>query len=158
MIKLDYDSISKLIPKVCDWIATQEKEILLHGRDLDPYEIKLAKHIGIQNYDRIKIYESTLIPQPKDPLLRWIGKEVGLINSLTNGICFRYGIFINEKTIDKTETFIHELIHTRQYEQFGSIEKFIIQYLKECLEKGYENSPLEKEAAIETIYYFNQFK
>jgi hypothetical protein len=76
-----------------------------------------------------------------------MGEQFGLLDKeRTKGICFRYGIFINKNATNKNLILIHELIHTLQYEKFGSVEKFLYQYVKECIELGYESSPLELEA------------
>lgn len=150
MIKIDTNAITKLIPKASEWIKNQEFGILIKGRNLNSDELDIAKKIGIKNYDKIKIFESSTIPKPKDIMLLEVGKQLGLINAQTSGICFRYGIFIHENGMDKKATLVHELIHTLQYERFGSIELFLTQYSKECLELGYENSTLELEAIMKT--------
>lgn len=146
MIKYDFNSISKLIPKVCDWIENYENYILCNGRELKQDEIITAQRIGVKNYHLIRVMETDQVPIPTDAVIRLIGHQIGLISPGTNGICFRYGIFIHKNTNNKKEVLIHELIHTLQYERFGSIKSFIVQYLKECVEMGYEFSPLELEA------------
>ena len=84
-----------------------------------------------------------------------MGLELGLLNKeRTNGICYRYGIFINKNATNKNLILIHELIHTLQYEKFRSVEKFLYQYIKECIELGYESSPLELEAINNSKLYF----
>lgn len=146
MIKYDYSLVVKFIPKVCEWLESQENNIISIGRDLTLDEIETAKKIGIKNYDIIRVYETSEIPTTSDTFLLEIGKQLGLITANTEGICFRYGIFIHENAKDKKAVLIHELIHTLQYERLGSIKAFITQYLKECIENGYHNSELEKEA------------
>ena len=155
MSKYDYTSIIKFLPEVCEWIENQENEIFINGRDLYPDEIEIAKTIGIKNYDVIKVFESAIVPTPNDTILKVIGKQVGLLSPNTNGICFRYGIFIHKNTIDKNAVLVHELIHTLQYEQYSSIPNFIFQYVKECIELGYDNSPLEIEAISKTNLILN---
>ena len=151
MIKYDLNTISKLIPAVCDWLEAEENNILTCGRDLSSEEIKIAKIIGIKNYDLIRVYESASVTMPTNTILLALGKQVGLISDTTYGICFRYGIFINQNASDKKAVLVHELIHTLQYERFGSIESFITQYLTECFEAGYHNSALEKEACESSL-------
>lgn len=146
MIKIEEASIKKLLPKVCDWLEQQENEIMTEGRLLTSEEKSIARQIGVKNYDIVRVLITKEVPFPKDPLLIQLGKQICLLNSTTQGICFRYGIFIHEQTINKREVLAHELIHTLQYERFGSIEAFISQYLKECIEVGYHKSVLENEA------------
>ena len=150
---MSIEFILKFLPKVCHFIENQENDIMSIGRDLTQEELAIAKKIGVKNFDIIKVYESPIVPTPNDSILSELGKQVGLVSSNTKGICFRYGIFINENSTDIKAVLIHELIHTLQYERFGSIEAFISQYLKECIEDGYINSDLEKEA-IDGLYKF----
>ena len=150
----ELDTLAKLIPKICEWLEYQENNIISIGRDLTLEELDIAKRIGIKNYDIIRVYESPIVPTPKDIILLEFGRQVGLISSSTHGICFRYGIFINEQTENKKLVLTHELIHTLQYERFGSIKAFISCYLKECIEVGYHESDLEKEACEGTLKFY----
>lgn len=154
MIKIEEASIKKLLPKVCDWLEQQENEIMTEGRLLTSEEKTIARQIGVKNYDIVRVWITKEVPFPKDPLLIQLGKQIGLLNSTTQGICFRYGIFINEQTINQREVLAHELIHTLQYERFGSIEAFISQYLKECIEVGYHQSVLENEALNGALKFY----
>ena len=151
---MDIEFILTLIPKVCEWLEYQENNIISIGRDLTPEELDIAKRIGIKNYDIIRVYESSIVPNPSDIVLNELGKQIGLISANTIGICFRYGIFIHENASDKKAVLTHELIHTLQYERFGSIKAFITLYLKECLEVGYHQSDLEKEAVNGAIKFY----
>ena len=155
MIKYDFNSISKLIPKVCDWIESHENYILDNGRELKQNEITTAQKIGIKNYHLIRVIETDQVPIPTDAVIRLIGHQIGLISPDTSGICFRYGIFIHKNANDKKEVLLHELIHTLQYERFGSIKSFIVQYLNECIEMGYEFSPLELEAITSSKFFLS---
>ena len=40
----------------------------------------------------------------------------------------------------------HECVHTGQYERMGGIKPFLKAYLRECIDPGYPNGPLEREA------------
>ena len=151
---MNIEFILTLIPKVCEWLEYQENNIISIGRDLTPEELAIAKKIGIKNYDIIRVYESSVVPNPSDIVLKELGKQIGLISTNTSGICFRYGIFIHENASDKNAVLTHELIHTLQYERFGSIKAFITQYLKECIEVGYHQSDLEKEAVNGALKYY----
>jgi hypothetical protein len=151
---MDFEFILKFIPKVCEWLEYQENNIISIGRDLASEELAIAKRIGIKNYDIIRVYESSVVPNPSDIVLKELGKQIGLISTNTSGICFRYGIFVHENASDKKAVLTHELIHTLQYERFGSIKAFITQYLKECIEVGYHMSELEKEAVNGALKYY----
>ncbi|WP_297511114.1 hypothetical protein [Flavobacterium sp.] len=146
MIKVDEKGIQKLLPQIVDWIESQENYIIGHGRDLTVEECALAKTIGIQNYDIIKVLESPNLPVPQNEVLRVLSAQIGLLTPHTAGVCFRYGIYIHENALNKNEILIHELVHTLQYERLGSVNHFIRRYLNECLTIGYSKSQLEHEA------------
>ncbi len=40
-----------------------------------------------------------------------------------------------------------ECMHTAQYERLGGFRSFLARYLAECVEFGYLNAPLEREAS-----------
>lgn len=145
-VKLNLLNITPYIPEVVHWIEEMENFIQSNGRFLHEEELTIAKEIGILNYDIIKVCESDEVPMPKSTMLQFLGNEIGFFNSNTNGISFRYGIFIHSRCINKVKVLDHELVHTLQYERFGSVEKFILFYLDDLLTNGYENSVLEKEA------------
>ena len=54
MNNLSFDKILKFFPSVYDWIEQQENEIFVTGRNLYLNEMKVAKEIGIKNYDILK--------------------------------------------------------------------------------------------------------
>lgn len=143
---INLSNITPYIPEVIHWIEEMENFIQSNGRFLNEEELTIAKEIGILNYDIIKVWESNKPPKPKRTMLQFLGKEIGFFSSNTNGISFRYGIFIHQSCSNKVNVLEHELVHTLQYERFGSIEKFILCYLEDVLSNGYENSNLEKEA------------
>jgi hypothetical protein len=145
-VKLNLSNITPYIPEVVLWIEEMENYIQSNGRFLNEEELTIAKEIGILNYDIIKVWESSEVPKPKSTILQFLGNKIGFFSSNTNGICFRYGIFIHSVSPNKVSLLEHELIHTLQYERFGSVEKFILYYLDDVLTNGYDVSVLEKEA------------
>ena len=145
-MKLKLSNITPYLPEVVHWIEEMENFIQSNGRFLNNEELTIAKEIGILNYDIIKVWESNKPPKPKSTMLQFLGDEIGFFSSNTNGISFRYGIFIHSSCSNKISVLEHELVHTLQYERFRSVEKFILFYLDDVLTNGYENSLLEKEA------------
>jgi len=145
-VKLKLSNITPYLPEVVHWIEEMENFIQSNGRFLNNEELTFAKKIGILNYEIIKVWESKRVPKPKNIMIQYLGNEIGFFSSNTNGISFRYGIFIHSSCSNKISVLEHELIHTLQYERFGGIEKFILCYLDDVLNNGYENSVLEIEA------------
>ncbi len=143
------ETLQALLPLATDWVAKQEKEILSLGEPLSDQLLADASAIGVQHPERVRILHVDEIPQPENTLLRNAARAMNFLTPATLGMALRYGILVNNEMIGGRELLVHELVHTAQYERFGSIAAFLQQYLYECISVGYENAPLEIEA-VET--------
>lgn len=102
--------------------------------------------MGVLHPERIRLLKVDRIPLPKSRLLQALGKLMGLTADTTTGLSVRYGIFIRSEFWGNRHLIAHECVHTGQYERLGGLRPFLSLYLRECLELGYLNSPLEREA------------
>ncbi len=94
---------------------------------------------------------SSKIEPPKHPLLLFASRYVKLIGPHTVGLTLRYGIYIRQDCQGYSahrELYVHEFVHTSQYERLGSIHTFLADYLVECIVPGYPAGPLEQEAIV----------
>ena len=142
----DPNQLINLIPKAALWAAEQEKRILTRGTQLSPSQLEDAKKIPVKHPQKVRIFLVSQIPLPDDPELKVAAQAIELITPNTAGLTLQYGIFIRNDNWDNRELIVHELVHTSQYERFGSIQKFLQKYLTECIQEGYQNAPLEREA------------
>lgn len=62
----------------------------------------------------------------------------------------RYGIFIRKEYWRDPYLLAHECVHTAQYERLGGFSNFLKAYLRECLEIGYPEAPMEQEAILKS--------
>ena len=134
------------LPLVVEWVKQQEQYILDAGIPLNNDQKIDAHLIGIRNIDKVRLLEVDRIPNPQNPILQKLGKEVGLLSEHTIGVSFRYGIYVKKGYLDQRTLIAHELVHTMQYERLGSIENFLKEYITECILVGYPNGKLEMEA------------
>lgn len=134
-----------LLPKAIAWAEERSEDIANTGRDLNEHELRIATAMGVSNpkFIRLKMVDS--LPLPTDPLLRQAAIETGLLGPNMVGMTFGHGIYICLGHLD-TRLFSHECRHVYQYEQAGSIAAFIPAYLREIVEFGYANAPLENDA------------
>ncbi len=102
--------------------------------------------MGVRYPKKIRILEVESIPMPKMPLLNLAARLTGLTSESTAGMALRYGIYVRREYSGNLHLIAHECVHTGQYERKGGFSPFLRQYLAECLEVGYLNSPLECEA------------
>jgi len=141
----------QLIPKASIWASQQEQKILKVGIPLTDSQIQDAKEASVQYPQKVRLLYVDNISLPNDLELKSIFHAMKIDASDTLvGLSLQHGIFIREECRDVREIIVHELVHTAQCEKLGGIEEFINQYLTECIEFGYHNSPLEIEAVNKT--------
>ena len=87
------------------------------------------------------------IPVPTAPALAAAARATNLINPLTHGLTFRYGIFIRADCWNHARSLYISLSTPSQYERLGGFEGFLRPYLLECITPpGYPYGPMEQEA------------
>lgn len=141
----DLSNFESLLPRAIDWAREQESIILEQGVPLDAWEKRAARQLGILQPDRVRLLRVAQVPLPDDADLCAIASAAGLVAADSIGMGLRYGIFIRDDFWRERETVAHELVHTAQCERMGW-ELFLRQYLSECLQVGYPQAPMEKEA------------
>ena len=136
----------ELLPLAAAWVAEQEARILQNGTPLTESEMADAKAVGVQNPERIRVMTGPTMPMPVDPLLAHAAVETKLISPDTDGMAFRYGIFLLQQHRNSRYLVTHECVHTGQYERLGSIEAFLGTYLLQVDTMGYPEATMEQEA------------
>jgi hypothetical protein len=128
------------------WAELQAAQISKTGRPLAPQEITIAKKVGVQVPEQIRVLSVAEVPFPDDPAIHAIGLKVGLSPKSSGGMTLGYGIFICDDQKARRDIWPHEFRHVAQYECFGSIRAFMFFYLKELLYFRYGSGPLEVDA------------
>jgi len=106
-----------LLPFATWWLWYQEKAALRLGRKLSDEEIILAKKIGIEQPEKIRIYLVDRVPTPVPRFIENMLQKRGFPAGNAAGMSMRYGIYVQARV-----------------------------YLQETMLLGYIHSPLEKEA------------
>ncbi|GAA5496262.1 hypothetical protein Rhal01_02445 [Rubritalea halochordaticola] len=128
------------------WVGHHEVIIRSTGRRLNEKELEHCQKLGIQQAEDIRVKVVARVPSPVPCWLERLCQKLGFPVGSAAGICFRYGIYLDERYSGNPSLLRHELVHTAQYERFGSLKAFLKTYLFECLHFGYSKSPLEIEA------------
>ena len=142
------EQFEALLPLAAAWAEEQEAYILAAGIALSPSQLADARQVGVSHPERVRLLSVPSIPMPDHPVLREAGDATGLISPFTAGLSLRYGIYVRSEFEDDRFLVAHELVHTAQYERFGSAAAFLRQYLHECLTIGYPEAPMEQEAIL----------
>ena len=135
-----------IMPLACEWAAGQELSICRSGLSLTEELLAIAKKVGVQCPDKIRIAVVNAVPTPAHPVLQTACATTGLITPNTIGLTLSYGIFIRQDESWSKRLFAHEFAHVAQYERLGGIKQFLSQYLAEVLQYGYPQAPMEQEA------------
>jgi len=139
-----------LLPFAVRWVESVEAEILASGTALGEEGVKMVRELGVAHPEKIRFLKVDSVPLPTNPILRGAARTTGLISPHTVGMAFRYGIMIRSDWWESGDVQMHECVHTAQYERLGGVEPFLREYLRQCLEIGYPEAPLEQEAILKS--------
>ncbi len=138
--------VPAIVPFAARWVRQQESKILQSGVALNPAQLDDARKAGVQHPEKIRLAFVESIPVPHGAMLGPLGRFAGLVSPHTAGITLGYGIYICADYRRDRGLIAHECVHVGQYERCGSIENFLRDYLRECLDPGYPWGPMEQEA------------
>ena len=138
-------SLPLLLPSAIAWTEQQSQIAAVSGVGLPEGLIAIARAVGVQrpNLIRVAILES--LPIPEDPMLRAAALQTGLLGSHMAGLTLGYSVLFC-RGYDSVRRLSHEFRHVYQYEVHGSIAAFLPVYLQQIVEYGYENAPFEIDA------------
>lgn len=141
-----------LIPKAIVWAEAQSSLIGQVGQPLNDTLLAVARSVGVMHPELIRVAEVPRLPLPEDPELQQAALESGLLGPNMVGMTFGYGIYVcrGHSTI---RLLSHELRHSYQYEQAGSIAAFLPTYLQQIVSVGYNNAPYEIDARAHERYH-----
>ncbi len=139
-----------LLPRAIEWVESQSASILNSGHPLDETGLQLARAVGVNSPESIRISVVHALPLPDDRDLRAVALETGLLGPEMIGVTFGYGIYLCDGHIDH-RLISHECRHVYQYEAAGSIAAFLPVYLEQIATVGYRDAPLEIDARMHEI-------
>lgn len=139
-----------LVPKAIEWAHARSGEILNGGAPLTATELQMAAAVGVASPEKVRILMVPSLPLPDDQLLREVALQTGLLRPGMVGLTLGHGIYLcGEYRIERLIR--HECRHVHQYEQAGSIERFMSVYLQQIAEFGYDHAPYEIDATNHEI-------
>jgi hypothetical protein len=134
-----------LLPRAIAWAQARSHEVQIHGARLTPIELALARAVGVARPELIRKATVRRLPLPKDEALRAAASQTGLLGADAIGLTLGYAVLIVAGHAT-TRLLSHEFRHVHQYEDAGSIEAFLPVYLRQIVELGYADAPLERDA------------
>lgn len=134
-----------LLPKAIAWAELEASRVATSGRALTADEITLARKVGVAKPELIRIQSCDSLPMPQDPPLQAAALQTGLLGPGMVGLTLGYSVFVC-RGHEMRRLLAHEFRHVFQYEQGGSIAKFLPVYLQQIVTVGYGNAPFEIDA------------
>ena len=134
-----------LLPKAIAWAEREALRVATSGRALTADEIALACKVGVAKAELIRIQSCDRLPMPQDPSLRVAAVQAGLLGPGMVGLTLGHSIFAC-RGHESRRLLAHEFRHVFQYEQGGSIAKFLPVYLQQIVTLGYGKAPFEIDA------------
>jgi hypothetical protein len=137
--------LQELLPLALKWAEEHSEIIQNEGISLTTDQIKIASQVGVLKPEQIKILEIPKIPFPDNKQLSEAASQIGFLSESMKGLTLGHSIYICEGHMT-TQQLSHELRHVYQCETLGSLSEYLIEYLKQIVMMGYENSILEQDA------------
>lgn len=137
-----------LVPQYIDWAYETDEKGLQSGVPLNARELSLAKEIGIQNPEKVRIVYVEAVPYPYENFaLKILGEALGFVGEgiINNAQVFGYSIYVRNGYELNRPKLAHELVHVLQIER-ASLDQVITQHFSDIAEYGYSKAPLEVEA------------
>lgn len=127
-------SLSKLVslmPQIVAWVEEQSAEIARRGSPLSQKGIDVARAMGVNQPELVRVAFVDKIEPPEDGDLSAAASETGLINESTAGMTLGHSIIIRNDKREDVRLLSYELRHVHQYEQAGSIKAFLETYVQQ---------------------------
>ena len=133
-----------IVPLVCDWVASVERDLWNSARPLTDQERAEAVQMGVLKPDSIRVAIVDELPEPSAEL-KLLAEQLRILTPTTNSLTYSHLIVIKRSAPNQDEMVQHGLVHALQIERCGSVRTFLREYFAQCLEYGKENCPMELE-------------
>lgn len=137
--------LPRLIPRAVAWAEGEERRACNAGEPLSEASLRLARSVGVEHPERVRVVRTGAMPFPTDPELSLAATRTGFLGPGTAGLTLGYAVFL--RTGHESNRLIsHECRHVHQYEAAGSIATFLPLYLRQIVTYGYRQAPFEIDA------------
>lgn len=142
--------LSTLLPLAISWAESQSQQVQTYGLALADRSVALARSVGVRRPDLVRVASVPALPLPDDAQLRAAAARTGLLGPNAVGLTLGYGVLVVSGH-ESPRLLSHELRHVHQYENAGSIAAFLSLYLRQIVEFGYHDAPLERDARAHEV-------
>jgi hypothetical protein len=143
-------ALPRLLPGAIAWAESQAAEAAANGVTLSDVGTGLARRVGVQQPELIRVAVVDSLPIPQDPVLQQAAILAGLLGPGMTGLTLGHSVFA-VRGHDSIRLLSHEFRHVHQYETIGSIAGFLREHLPQVIEVGYHDSPYEIDARAHEV-------
>ncbi len=137
--------LPQLLPGAIAWAESESRKAAEGGEPLSEADKVMARSVGVQRPELIRVMLVDALPFPEDPFLKEAAIQTGLLGPHMAGLTLGHSILVVRGTLD-SRLLSHECRHVYQYEEHGSIGAFLPVYLQQIATIGYAAAPLEQDA------------
>ncbi len=117
-----------------------------NGVSLNRRWAKLAADAGVVHPESVRLYAVQGMPRPENVELATNAARLGLLGRSVRGLTLGYAVIVLAVHQNNPRVLAHEFRHVYQYEQAGSLDGFLREYLRQLKAYGYWGCPLEADA------------
>ena len=143
-------ALPRLLPGAIAWAEARAGEAAATGAALTAAWSEIARRVGVQRPELIRVAIVDSVPLPDEPTLRAAALQTGLLGPHMAGLTLGYSVFVVRGQLS-VRLLSHEFRHVQQYEAHGSIGAFLPVYLQQIVEVGYDNAPYELDAQAHEV-------
>lgn len=139
-----------LLPAATAWAEACARDAAATGVALNEPGAEIARRVGVQRPELIRVAVVETLPLPDEPTLRAAALQTGLLGPSMVGLTLGYSVFLL-RGHESVRLLSHEFRHVYQYETHGSIAAFLPVYLQQIVNTGYDKAPYELDAQAHEI-------
>lgn len=134
-----------LTPLALDWFKEIETLYLAKGRSLTEKELTIARSVGVQHPERVRIVVLADFPSPGNKTLRTETKNYGMGISAEGSRTIGYIIMLKARLKDERWILAHELTYIAKQEKMGR-KAFVRRFIAERELMGNRRAPMALDA------------
>jgi hypothetical protein len=138
-------ALPTLLPLAIAWAEARASDVAASGASLTEETINIARAVGVQRPNLVRIGVVQALPLPDHPALREAALQTGLLGPGMVGLTLGYSVLVCSGHMTP-RLLSYEFRHVYQYESAGSISAFLPVYLQQIVEYGYDGAPFEADA------------
>jgi hypothetical protein len=142
---IDPAMLAGLKAEVFAWASQQIANGYTNAHPLSEQQSLIARRVGVVSTGNVRLIEIEKLSRPQSTTAQMAMQQTGLLGPGTLGLTLGYLVFVDLGGLSR-QLLAHEFRHVAQFEQAGSLEAYLSQYIDQVLAFGYRQAPMEVDA------------